>query len=152
RDVLAFAVAIVPGVALSATIGVGSLVLGGHARWADAGPIWVTWALGDGTGALVVTPILIFWAADRRLRLPPERWIEAGGVLVSLIAVGLVVFDGASPAGWQHAPLTFLSIPFLIWAAFRFGKREATAAVVVLSLVALRGTLGGLGPFAVGSP
>src|SRR5262249_33425725 len=144
RDVLAFVAAIVPGVAVSATVGGGSLVLGGQARGAGAGPVWVTWALGDGAGALVGTPPLICWAADRRLALLRQRWIEAGGLLVSLIAVGLVVFAGASPAGWQHAPLAFLSIPFLVWAAFRFGRREATVAVVVLSVVALYGTLGGL--------
>ena len=49
--------------AVSATIGVTSLVLGGHAAWTGFGAIWLTWWFGDAAGALIVTPVLVLWGA-----------------------------------------------------------------------------------------
>ncbi|HKM90233.1 MAG TPA: MASE1 domain-containing protein, partial [Candidatus Acidoferrales bacterium] len=39
--------------AISATLGVTSLSLGGYAAWPEYASIWFTWWLGDATGALV---------------------------------------------------------------------------------------------------
>jgi diguanylate cyclase (GGDEF)-like protein len=43
--------------------------------------------------------------------------------------------------------LEYLCIPFLIWAAFRFGRRKAATATCVLAGIAIWGTLQGFGPF-----
>jgi integral membrane sensor domain MASE1 len=60
--------------AVSATIGVGSLVLGGAAPAASFGPIWLTWWLGDMGGSLVVTPLLVLWStAQGRAGRAPGR-------------------------------------------------------------------------------
>jgi integral membrane sensor domain MASE1 len=45
--------------AVSATIGVTALVLGGSAAWTSFTMIWFTWWLGDASGALLVTPVLV---------------------------------------------------------------------------------------------
>ena len=50
--------------------------------------------------------------------------------------------------GTRNYPLEYLSIPFLMWAAFRYGQREAATATLALSGTAIWGTLHGLGPFA----
>src|SRR5258705_10407634 len=63
QDIFAFVVAVVPGALVSATMGLGSLVLGGYAPWAGFSPIWATWALGDVTGTLIVAPPLLLRAA-----------------------------------------------------------------------------------------
>lgn len=65
-----------------------------------------------------------------------------------LVPIGQIVFDGALISGSENYPLEYLCIPFLIWAAFRFGQCEAATATLVLSAVAIWGTLHGLGPFA----
>jgi diguanylate cyclase (GGDEF)-like protein len=44
-------------------------------------------------------------------------------------------------------PLEYLCIPFLLWAALRFGQKETAAIVLVLAAIAARGTLLGYGPF-----
>src|SRR3989442_3702183 len=60
QDVLRYAVlAGIVSTAVSATLGVTSLSLGGVARWTDYGPIWLTWWLGDAGGAIVVAPPLV---------------------------------------------------------------------------------------------
>jgi diguanylate cyclase (GGDEF)-like protein len=81
------------------------------------------------------------------------RWtrrhaLEAVGLLLSVGVVGIAVFDGLFPWRDRHYPLEFLCVPLLLWAAFRFEPREAATAVVVLSGVAIAGTLSGFGPFA----
>jgi diguanylate cyclase (GGDEF)-like protein len=68
--------------------------------------------------------------------------------LASVAVVGIAVFDGLFPWRDRHYPLEFLCVPLLLWAAFRFEPREAATVVVVLSGVAIAGTLAGFGPFA----
>jgi len=150
RTVDVFRFALLAGVAstaVSATVGVTTLSVGGSARWADYGPIWLTWWLGDAVGDLVLAPALVLWGADPRPRWERRQALEAVALLAALVVVGLVVFGGLLPTRAKDYPLEFLCIPFLVWAAFRFGQREAATAVVVLSAIAIWGTLGGLGPF-----
>src|SRR5947207_8137620 len=55
--------ALAPGTMVSATLGVGSLVLGGFADASKFTSIWMTWWLGDVGGLLLVTP---FRSEERR--------------------------------------------------------------------------------------
>ena len=147
QDIFAFVVAVVPGALVSATMGVASLALGGYALWAGLGPIWATWWLGDITGALIVAPPLLLWA-DRRSSLLLRHPVEAACLLLSIALGGCAVFGGLSPLGPGH-PLAILCLPPLVWAAFRFGRRAAATAILLLSGIALYGTVKGFGPFAV---
>jgi len=152
RGIFAFAAAVVPGAAVAATVGVASLVLAGYAPRADAAAIWITWALGDITGALIVAPLLVLWTADHRSLALRAEPIEAVALLLGVVGVALIVFGGLAPAAWRHYPLSFLAIPPLLWAAVRFGRREAATAVVVLMAIAVGGTMRGFGPFAALPP
>jgi len=150
-DIFAFGVVVVPGTLVSATVGVSSLALGGYVSWPDVGPIWATWALGDLTGALIVTPLLLLWA-DRRASPLLRHPLEASGLLLSILVIGQGAFGGLLPRGLERYPVAFLCIAPLVWAACRFGRRAAATAVVLLSGIALYGTWHGLGPFAVVPP
>jgi diguanylate cyclase (GGDEF)-like protein len=136
----------------AATIGVTSLSLGGFADWAVFKPIWLTWWLGDAVGNAIVAPLLILWVANARLRWSWSRLSEFAALTISIMVVGQIVFGPPFlfPSA-RNMPLEYLCIPFLVWAAFRFGPREATVTTLVLSGVAIRGTLHGFGPFAVGT-
>src|SRR5207244_4074721 len=98
-------------------------------------------------GDLVVAPALLLWAVAPRLRWNRAQWIEAAALLLWVVVVGFTVFGGLFPSRVKNYPLEFLCFPFLIWAAFRFAQREAASAVVVLSAIAIWGTLHGFGPF-----
>jgi integral membrane sensor domain MASE1 len=149
RDVFKFAaLAAVLATALSATFGVTSLALGGFARWSDYASIWTTWWLGDAAGALIVAPLLVVWAIDARRPWSRRQACEALLLGLSVLLVGLAVFGGWLPESMRNAPLEFLCAPPLLWAAFRFGQREAATAAALLSALATWGTLRGLGPFA----
>lgn len=133
---------------ISANIGVITLILGGLASFKDFFPIWITWWMGDATGALLFTPFIIFWRAHRPLQLFLGKKIEALCLLVVLMIVGISVFWGIIPGIEKNYPLEFLCIPIIIWAAFRFGRREAITAIMLLSGIAIFGTINGFGPFA----
>ena len=149
RDLFKFAIlAAGLSTALSASVGVTSLCLAEFARWSDFGAIWTTWWLGDAVGALVVAPAILVWVSRRRLgrswRLP--RVAEALALFGLLALTAGVVFAGLVP-GARNMPLEFLCVPPLLGVAYRFGRRETTAAVVLLAAVAIGGTLRGLSPF-----
>lgn len=134
---------------LSATTGVTCLALGGYANWADLGRIWLTWWLGDATGALIITPLLVLWARTAPDDVPRGRPLETAGLFLSTILLGLAVFgQDRALFGLTTFPLTFLSTPPLVWAAFRFKPREAATLMAVLSGIAIGQTLRGSGPFA----
>jgi PAS domain S-box-containing protein len=134
---------------VSATLGVGSLALGGYVPRESVGAIWLTWWLGDLAGAVVVAPVLILWATRPQPWIARGRANEAVLLLASIVIVGAVVFNGPFPALYE---LAFLCGPLLVWTAFRFGPRESATAIALLSGMAIWGTLRGLGPFVRESP
>ena len=153
RDVFKFTgLAAMASTTVSATCGVTTLALAGLAPWAGYGSIWLTWWLGDAAGDVVVAPFALLWAAMPRARWGPGKVLEATLLLLSLALVALVTFGGLFPSEVKDYPLEFLCIPFLVWAAFRFRQREVATAVVVLSAIAIWGTLHGVGAFSRWTP
>ena len=132
---------------IAATLGVTSLALGGFADWAMYGSIWCTWWLGDAVGAIVVTPFLLLWRQNPRLKWTRKQAIELALLFLGLFFTGSVIFGGRFHSALTNYPLEYLCIPFLIWAAFRYGRRKAATAICVLSAIATWGTLHGFGPF-----
>jgi diguanylate cyclase (GGDEF)-like protein len=133
---------------VSATIGVVTLAAAGFADWAAFGSMWCTWWLGDAVGAVTVTPLLLLWWENPRLRWTREQITELAFLFLGLFATGWVVFGRPFHSELKNYPLEYLCIPFLIWAAFRFGRRKAATALCVLSMISVWGTLHGYGPFA----
>ena len=138
-----------PSAALSASVGVLGLAVTGAMAWPSAGPVWLTWWLGDLAGELVVAPVVLLWSAPGALGAVRRRPMEALALLIALAAVGLGVFAGAAPFPSRAYPLAFLTIPTLVWAAFRFGPSGASGAMLISFALAVYGTLRGAGPFAV---
>ncbi len=133
---------------ISATIGVAILTAAGFADWSAFGSMWCTWWLGDAVGAVIVTPLLLLWWENPRIRWTREQVTELAFLFLGLFATGWIVFGKPFHSELKNYPLEYLCIPFLIWAAFRFGRRKAATALCVVSAIAAWGTLHGYGPFA----
>jgi len=133
---------------IAATFGVTSLTLGGFSSWSNDIAIWATWWLGDGVSNVLIAPLLIMCISQPCLRWRQAQYFEASALLVSIVMVGLLVFDGVFNLATRNYPLEYLCIPFLLWAAYRFGRRESAAAMLILASMAIWGTLHGFGPFA----
>jgi diguanylate cyclase (GGDEF)-like protein len=149
QDIFKFALlAGMAATTVSATIGVATLALGGFANWAAFGSIWSTWWLGDAVGAVIVTPLLLLWWENPRVRWTREQVTELALLFLGLFSTGWIVFGKPFHSELRNYPLEYLCIPFLIWAAYRFGRRKAATAVCALSGIAAWGTMHGYGPFA----
>ena len=146
RDVLRFVVyAAVLAPLVSATIGSLSVCLGDSARWNDFWWLWLTWWMGDGFGALIVSPLLLSWSSSRQI--DPRDMPELGSLFVLLIIVVLIVFAGWFPGPVKTYPLAYLALPCLLWAAVKFDQRIVTSAIVLIAGVAVWGAKHGYGPF-----
>jgi PAS domain S-box-containing protein len=150
-DVMRFvACAAVLAPIVSATIGSLSLCLGGAAAWDRFWPLWLTWWVGDGFGALIVTPLVLSWSSRRRFE--SRDWPEIAVLLVLHFLVVMIVFGGWFPGPVKTYSLSYLCLPFLLWAALKFDLRIVTSAIVLMAGVALWGARAGYGPFAAASP
>ncbi len=149
-DVLKFVVfAGILSTAISATIGNVSLCLGGAASWNNFGWLWLTWWSGDAVGALVITPLILSWVEK-----PIDRWhgwrlLEAVLLLVLLSLLSVTIYTNFFLPSGSTRPWGHVTIPLLLWAAFRFGRRGISTAMAVLSAIAIWGTINGYGGFAV---
>ena len=131
---------------IAATIGSLTLAGAGLLGRASFQDVWLTWWLGDGVGALLFAPLLLLVGDYRHSRWPVSRVVEAGFLAGALAVVSQIVFSG-----WALGrPVSFICLPVILWAAFRFGQLAAAICTVVLSILAVRSTLAGTGLFATG--
>jgi PAS domain S-box-containing protein len=146
EDIFKFiALAAILSTLVSATFGMTSLSLGGYSPWREYGEAWFTWWLGDMVGALLVAPAIILWASQPLRKPRAGELLEQAAMLLAVIAIGQVVFmDGFLLEGSTYA---FMTIPPLLWAAFRFSLRNVVLLALVMSGLALWGTLNENGPF-----
>ena len=120
-------------------------------------PYWLVWRtrfFSNVLTELTVVPAILTVAAGAPAwlrRASPRRRVEAGLLAVSLLAVAFVSFatkdvPAAIDLSPAHSPLAFL-MPFLLWAAVRFGPPGASLSLLTTALVAIWAGTQGRGPF-----
>jgi integral membrane sensor domain MASE1 len=100
---------------------------------------WVEWrnlGISNGVTAIVLVPAILFgasWLSTGRIKVTARRLLEAGLLGAGILVVGVFVFDSL-PAGPETSPaLLYAPIPFLIWAALRFGLGGTSVSVLVIT-------------------
>jgi len=146
-DVFRFAVALAISTVLCATIGVTSLALAGFADWKHYGAIWLTWWLGDFSGAVIFGPVLILWLGYPWRRINLVRDAEVAILLVLLAILSEIVFGGWFSVSTLNYPIAFILGPIIAWTAFRLSPRETATSLFVLAAISIWGTLHRFGPF-----
>ncbi len=124
------------------------MCVAGLASWANFWPVWITWWLGDAAGALVVTPVIVLWAATPPTSLDAREVRSVAIALGAAVAVGLVAFSPLMPSSEYASPLGFLAILPLLWAALRHGPRDTATVALILTAFTIWATLAQAGPFA----
>ena len=145
--VFRFAVIATVAPLIAASIGTAAQAAFNLAQDAEYRLVWLTWWVGDTVGVITIAPLVVMWARPSRKRWTVTRGAEFAAVLAAVVVVSWGVF-GNSRFGSQRYPLPFLAVPVLLWPAFRLGGRETVVATVVMSAVAIVGTVNGYGPFA----
>ena len=119
---------------------------------------WVEWrnlSVSNGVTAIVLVPVILIGAqrlSTKGVAAAPRRILEACLLGASLVTVGYVAFDW-SPAGPGTSPaLLYAPVPVLIWAALRFGFGGISTSMLVVTMLAIWGTMQGRGPFLTQTP
>jgi PAS domain S-box-containing protein len=152
-DVLRFALLTAALVCfINATIGSVSLGLCGIMPWRDLTSTWLTWWLGDTTGVVLVTPLLLVWSKpmpqEARQRLSPEGI----GVALFFAVASFLAFSPWSFISEEKLPVLPMLMPPLVWGAVRLGRHGVTALALAIGLLALLNTELGFGYFAQREP
>ncbi|MGO9942155.1 MAG: MASE1 domain-containing protein [Rhodoblastus sp.] len=147
-DVAKFAlVSIGPATLISATIGVSALRLGGYVPPGQFHSVWLTWWIGDFASALLLAPVIVLWMTPGPGNFGSREFAKTAALIAASAAVGLVAFSPVGAVGDQ-APMGFLAIVPLLWAALRRGPRDTATAGLVLACFAIWGAATATGPLA----
>jgi two-component system, LuxR family, sensor kinase FixL len=144
-----FAVLLVPAAGAFAGAAVRTIL--DHSYWLS----WQQWFLGDALAQLTVTPAILYWVfgAPWSLRARSlKRYVEGGVLAAGLMVTGYLACNiGLSSADFLGS-MFYAPVPFLFWAALRFGMFGASGAVTVIAFFAVDAALEGHGPFSGHSP
>ncbi len=142
-----------PVVLINAVCAYASALVFYYRTGVDVAGAFATILISDGLGVMLVTPLIVSWA-DRigRAELVESLRLkaEAAVVLGLIVAVSIGVFSLRPDPFGLVPPVFYLGIPFVLWAAIRFGLRGATLALTLHALIAFHFTLRDLGPFSAG--
>jgi len=140
---LLVAVALAP--ALSGAAGaLTRMALGGN-FW----PAWRQWFLGDALANLSLTPALCCLFLDLRsvIRAPKAQRIEVLLVALGLVAGAFIAFKYGLADLSYPLWILYLPVPFVFWAAIRFGPLGTSVVLTMICVVAMFGALSGRGVF-----
>ena len=119
---------------------------------------WVEWrnlAISNGVTAIVLVPAILIGVhrlSTKGFKAAPGRILEACLLAVGILAVGDLAFDWTSAGPDTSPALLYAPIPLLIWAALRFGLGGISASMLVITMLAIWGTMQGRGPFLAQTP
>ena len=123
----------------------------GYAFW----PAWEQWFMGDALTQLVVTPAIFYLVIGFPWAMPAptaKRAVEGGLLTAGLILTGYVALNTSLGGGGFAEPRFYAPVPFLFWAAIRFGMFGACGAITIITVLSVAAALHGRGPFSGQSP
>ena len=153
RDVMAFSVlGVAASPAIAAILGSAALAAGGAIASGDLARTILAWWLSDGTGVLVVAPLVFAIGGEPVREGWPRTWpVEATLGLTLALLLAVLLFGPRVPVELSQVAL-LLPLPLVVWGSFRLGLLGAAGAVAVLTLVGAWRTAAGVGPLAVAFP
>ncbi len=145
---------------INATVGVFCLCLGGNVSWSGFGIVWLTWWISNVGGICIFTPAILSWyefylrsinniqdkkdlsssIKHHKRQIDIWRIIETITLMVVVVSLSFASF-------YQTYDLEYMLIPCLVWTVLRFGHLGATNLIVVIAMIAVSGTVKGLGAF-----
>ena len=149
RSVIAFSAAAVLAPFLSSFVDAAFVRLVG---WGSAGywSLWETRLLSNLLAMLTFVPVALTWAGTTRSQLrhaSRARMREVAALLTGLLAVSIVAFDSDLASGASSLSLLYLPMPFLVWAALRFGPPLTSVSFAIVAFLVIWGARHGRGPF-----
>jgi two-component system, LuxR family, sensor kinase FixL len=118
--------------------------------WGE-GSYWENWRarfFSNVLTALTLTPAILTWRNFRPnqwTQISSSRALEGSVLFLGLVIASTVVLYNART---NPDPVLFYApLPFLLWAVFRFGSRATSAAILIVTFLAIWSSAHGHGPF-----
>ncbi len=121
-------------------------------HFAFGAPYWATWQLwwvADSLGIMLISPLLISWAARRRTIAPPStvpRLIEGAAIILFTLAAILIIFE-ILPADIPILNRPYALSLLMIWMAIRFEAPGVSCLSLLIALPFLGNLLNPLGVY-----
>jgi len=112
---------------------------------------WTRWQ-ADAMGIVIAAPLILSWTAHSGTSWSRRKSLEISCLAVPMLAATHAIFGDGVPSPFPSLPLTFVILPFVIWAALRFEQREVATLNALVCALAVWHTLAGRGPFAALPP
>jgi PAS domain S-box-containing protein len=116
--------------------------------------IWRVRCLSNILATLTLVPVIVTWANGGLSILRTTstwRYLEAGILTGGLFAVGFTVFSSHYTVAEKTPSLLYWPLPFLLWAAVRFGPQGVSTSLLLVMFLAISGATHGHGPFVANS-
>jgi PAS domain S-box-containing protein len=116
------------------------------------GDSWWVGFFTEALALLTLTPAILSWRdiTLTRGKKPTARYLEAAAMFVGLATLSYFTFV-ASGSG-NRPTLLYSLLPFLLWAALRFGITGTSNSIVLVAFLAIFGAVHGHGPFTGDTP
>jgi len=120
--------------------------------WGTAG-YWDNWRtrfFSNVLASLTLVPVILTWGSARLSdfrSLSFGRVFEATALGGGLLFVCTMVFTRPDTSPQGLAALVYAPLPFLLWAAVRFGPTGASVSLLALAVISTWGAAHGAGPF-----
>jgi integral membrane sensor domain MASE1 len=141
RGVATFlACAVVVGPFAAAFLGAGVVVL--HVDTADFWLVWQAWFLSNALTGLTLLPVIVIGVGHGLAwvkRLSWRRVLEASALLIGLLTVGILVFTGPYGGPSSLPVRLYAPLPFVLWAAVRFGPGGTSASLLIITALTIWG-------------
>jgi PAS domain S-box-containing protein len=125
--------------------------------WGSVG-YWDNWRMrffSNVLATLTLVPLIVGLGTDAVAapRITPTRRLLEGALLAAILLVVCYLVFHSRPAGPNTVPaLLYAPLPFLLWAAVRFGPAMTSGFLLGVALLAIDGAIGGDGPFVSSTP
>ncbi len=122
------------------------------------GSYWENWRirfLSNVLATLTLVPVIVTWASGglkSALNASLACVIEVGLVAVGLFVVGNIVFSSQPEIADVTPSMLYWPLPFLLWAAVRFGPQGTSTFLLLVMFIAIYGATHDHGPFIDNSP
>jgi len=113
------------------------------------GEYWTGWKiafLSEVLAFFTLTPTILGWVSDGAAwaRKPRAYHVEFAVLVTALTVLGYITFTAS---GSSSPALLYSLVPFLLWAALRFGSLGASTSVCIVAFLSIWAAVHGHGPF-----
>lgn len=115
---------------INATISTPFLVLVGRLHWVDIPYQWVTWWIADAVGVVAIASTIVAWRAYWKVKISRYELVKLIITWLCIVMIGYITIH-------SKIELTYVFVPFAIWAAFQFDIRFALLTGLLISGVCL---------------